>query len=287
MNQQEEKNFFAVIQTGKNGLVDMTQKRMSDIMGVAAKNVKDAGNAWIQRAIISISSDAKLMQVASTNSGLFSIYKALLKAATMGLQLGGQFQQAYMVPYGDTVELIPTRDGYKQAATNGPGAVLANFEIGRVYDGEDVKINPRTGDVEHIITTSVQRGKLKGVYGIMTRTDGEKRADYMTREEALKIRDSHSRAFSNGKNSPWHTDEDAMIEKTAAKKFLRPYAAESEGLAMLYASDDPGEYESTPVDVSERVSSRINKNLEKAEKIETVQTIEDVPETVNEPEAIF
>jgi len=264
-NNQTEQEFFAVVATGRKGLEDMTEKMGGEIMAVAARSVADAGPTWLKRAVVSIANNENLADVLKTRAGLFSVYKALAKSATMGLQIGGQFPHAHLTPYDGKVELIVSAEGYKHAAVSGPGAVLSAVEIRRVYDGEQVRIDVGAGKVEHVIDVTKERGKLIGVYGIMTRTDGTRAVDYMTRAEALAIRDSHSRAYKNGKG-PWKTDEDAMIEKTAAKKFLRRYAAEAEGLAMLFGNDSEDqavEYTPPPRDVSERMAGHLERKVER------------------------
>jgi recombination protein RecT len=266
-NNQNEAEFFAVATTGRRGLEEMTAKMGGELMSIAAKSVRDAGQTWIQRAVVSIANNDQLADVIKTKTGLFSIYKGLAKAATMGLQIGGQFPQAYLTPYDGKAELIVSAEGYKHAAVHGPGAVLADVVFRRVYDGEQFSIDFARAEVKHSYDGKADRGKLVGVYCVMTRPDGAQAVDYMTKLEALAIRDGHSRAYKMGKG-PWKTDEDAMIEKTAAKKFLRKYAAEAEGLAMLFAqdSDEPAEDTTPPPrDVSDRMAGRLDSQTAKME----------------------
>jgi phage RecT family recombinase len=259
---QNEQEFFAVATTGRRGLEDMAAKMGGEIMSIAAKSVREAGGTWIQRAVVSIANNDGLREVLQTKAGLFSVYKALAKAATMGLQIGGQFPHGHLTPYDGKVELIVSAEGYRHAAVHGPGAVLTDCVFRRVYDGEQFSVDFARAEVKHTYDGKADRGKLVGVYGILTRQDGAQVVDYMTRTEALQIRDSHSRAYKGGKpGTPWRTDEDAMIEKTAAKKFLRKYAAEAEGLAMLFGQDveDPEPVEPPPRDVSDRMAGRLDK----------------------------
>jgi len=258
---QNEAEFFAVATTGRKGLEDMAVKMNGEIMAIAARDVAAAGSTWMKRAVVSIANNDQLADVLKTKTGLFSIYKGLAKAATMGLQIGGQFPHAYLTPYDGKAELIVSADGYKHTAIHGPGAVLSDCVFRRVYEGEQFSIDFARAEVKHNYDGKADRGKLVGVYGILTRTDGAVGVDYMTKTEALLIRDGHSKAYRNGKG-PWKTDEDAMIEKTAAKKFLRKFAAEAEGLAMLFGQDGEDaaeEYTPPPRDVSERMADRLDK----------------------------
>jgi phage RecT family recombinase len=236
-------------------------------MSIAAKSVREAGNTWMQRAVVSIANNDNLRDVLQTKAGLFSVYKSLAKAATMGLQIGGQFPHAHLTPYQGKVELIVSAEGYRHAAVHGPGAVLSDCVFRRVYEGEQFSIDFSRAEVKHTYDGKADRGKVVGVYGILTRSDGAVGVDYMTRDEALRIRDGHSAAWKAGRSTPWKTDEDAMIEKTAAKKFLRKYAAESEGLAMLFGQDTEEaeqEYTPPPRDVSDRMAGHLERKVAKA-----------------------
>jgi phage RecT family recombinase len=262
-NNQNEKEFFAVAATGRKGLEEMAGKMQGELMQIAAESVRKAGSTWMQRAVVSIANNDNLREVLQSKQGLFSVYKSLAKAATMGLQIGGQFPQAHLTPFQGKVELIVSAEGYKHAAVHGPGAVLSSVDVRRVYDGEQVHIDVGGGKVDHVIDVTKDRGKLIGVYGIMVTADGRRIVEYMTRDEALSIRDRHSVAYRSGKG-PWKTDEDAMIEKTAAKKFLRRFAAEAEGLALLFGGDDQDEdYTPPPRDVSERMAGHLETKVER------------------------
>lgn len=282
---QNEAEYFAVVATGRKGLDEMAAKMTPEIMAIAARSVAEAGEAWMKRAIVSIASNEALADVIKTRTGLFSIYKGLARAATMGLQLGGQFPHAHFVPYKGVAELITTADGYKHAAVHGPGAILSNIEVKRVYEGEEVRLDVGAGRVDHIIKPGAARGKLIGVYGKMTRTDGTSEIDYMSKEEALRIRDTHSAQFRGTGKGPWKDDEDAMIEKTATKKFLRRYAAEAEGLGMLYSADaDDGDYAPAPPprDVTERMAGHLEERTERIVAAEAPQT-EEKPAPAEKP----
>lgn len=260
---QSEAEVFAVTTTGRRGLDEAVEKMRPEIMAMAAPNVAKAGSSWMQRAVISVYQNDALTEVLKTRTGLFSVVKCFERAATMGLQIGGQFPHAHLVPFQGKAELIVSADGYKFAALHGPGAVLAGFEYHRVYEADKIRIDIGAAKVDHSIDPMTERGRLIGFYGIMTRSDGSRLIDYMSKADTLKVRDAHSGAYKAGRSTPWKTDEDAMAEKTAVKRFLRRFAAESEGLSMLYGQEDEGEYIPPPRDVSERMADRLEDRTEK------------------------
>jgi phage RecT family recombinase len=263
----------ALTVTGRKGLERAVDAMQSDIMAVAAPDVVKAGSAWLQRAIISVSSNDNLRPILQSKTGILSVIKGFQKAATMGLQIGGQFPHCHIVGYSDKAELIVSAQGYKHAAIHANGATLTDIEIGRVYEGDKVKIDKGAATVSHEIDPMAERGKLVGVYGIITKLNGKRIVEYMPKTDALRIRDAHSAGYKSGKPSPWKTDEDAMVEKTAVKAFLRPYAAESEGLAMLYSADDDAtDWTPPPRDVSDRMTARLEAKTERVASVKEQMT---------------
>jgi phage RecT family recombinase len=278
----------AVVATGRKGLERAVEAMQSDIMAVAAPDVIKAGGAWLQRAVINIAGNDSLRTVLQTKPGILSVIKGIQKAATMGLQIGGQFPHCHLVGYQDKAELIVSAQGYKHAAIHGQGATLADVEIARVYEGDAVRIDKGAATVAHTIDPMKDRGKLVGVYGIITKRDGKRLVEYMGKADALRIRDAHSAGYKSGRPSPWKTDEDAMVEKTAAKAFLRPYAAEAEGLAMLYTSEDdvePQEWKPAPRDVSDRMAGHLEAKAERvtAAPVKAAEPVEDAEVVTDEP----
>jgi recombination protein RecT len=263
---QTSEEFFAVTATGRAGVQDMITKMGDEIWSVAPPAIQSQRETWFKRAFVALVNNDALKDVLSSRTGVFSVYKSLAKAAGMGLQIGGHVPQAHLVPFQGKAELIVSAEGYKHAAVNGPAPVLEGFEVRAVYDGEQFKIDFAGAQVIHNYDGKADRGKLLGVYGIMTRTDGRREVGYMTRGEIEAVRDAHSYTYKKGMTTPWKTDFDSMAMKTAAKRFLKPYAAESEGLAMLYQQDQepaPEARSEAPEpktrDVSERMAGRLDK----------------------------
>jgi phage RecT family recombinase len=254
----------AVAVGGRKGLERAVEAMRADIMAVAAADIAKHGDQYLQRAIISISGNESLKGCLATRPGQLSVIKSIQKAATMGLQIGGQFPQCHLVGYADKAELIVSAQGYKHAAIHGNGATLEDIEVSRVYEGDKVRIDKGAATVSHQIDPMAERGKLVGVYAIITKRNGKRLVEYMSKADALRIRDAHSTAYKSGRSSPWKTDEDAMVEKTAIKAFLRPYAAESEGLAMLYSSeDDAQDWTPPPRDVTDRMGAHLEARAER------------------------
>jgi phage RecT family recombinase len=205
---------------------------------------KDGAELYFQRVLMMVKESEQLVKISQTPAGAQSIFLCIWKALQMGLQIGGQIPHAYIVGYGEKATLIPTADGYKFIALSDP-ATLKNFQARPVYDGENFRLNYVTGEVLHEYDGKTPRGHMLGVYGVITELDGSTRAEYMSIADIHAIRDRRSsawKAYQDGKikedRCPWATDHDMLAIKTAIKRFLKPYAALKEGLAMAVALDE-------------------------------------------------
>lgn len=268
---QSEGEFFAIEKQGRDGVQEMIDRMGGEIVEAAAAHVRQHSGVWLQRAMLSVVNNPQMKDVLSHRRGMYSVYKCFAKAAQMGLQLGGQFPHAHLVPFGNKsnnyakeAELVPTAEGYRFAAVHGAQPVLRDVVVRPVYEGDDISIDQGKGTVSHKVDPTKERGKMLGVYGILTRLDGGTVVEWLSLNEVHKVRNAHSLAWQKGWDTAWKSDPEAMAMKTAAKRFLKPYAAEAEGLAMLMATEDvDGEDPpaSSPRDVTDRTNARLDERL--------------------------
>jgi phage RecT family recombinase len=222
----------------KNALITMVEAKKMSLWDMKASYMPNINmDVYFKRSLITVLENKDLAAISKTESGALSILKCIGKAVQMGLQIGGNIPQAYIVPFKESAALIPTAEGYRFICLSENDPVLRSFAVRAVYDGEDFSLDYGAGTVRHTYNGK-GRGKLIGVYCQIEELSGVKRVEYIPREEIEKIRDTHSRYFSATGKGPWKDDFDAMCMKTAAKKFLKPYAAMKEGLAMALAVDD-------------------------------------------------
>lgn len=205
--------------------------------------LKEKQEVYFQRAMMNIMSNDTLAKMARSEAGARSILMSIGKALQMGLEIGGHLPQAYLIPFGDKVELCPTAEGFKFMALSEP-SMLKKFRLEIVYEDEDVEIN-KNGEVSHSIKITDKKRKLIGIYCQLTELDGEKRADYITRGEIDEIRLKWSKQ-PNGK--AWTDAFDQMAMKVAGKRFLKPYAALKEGLLMALDQMDDQEPDNRNID---------------------------------------
>ena len=254
----------------KNALIAMVDQKKQGMWQLRASYMPNINmEVYFKRALIEILQNNKLVPITKTEIGISSIMNCIIDALQLGLQIGGTMPQAYIVPYKDKngnmlTELIPTAVGYKFICITEPNKVMNDFSIRAVYDGEDFSLDYGAGTVKHAYDGKTTLGKLIGVYCIIEELNGKKRIEYMNAEEIEKVRDHHSSAWKAVKDNrmkkedcAWHTDPDAQYIKTAAKRFLKPYAAMKEGLAMALAVDD-GEAGPDKRPIEQRVGTRLD-----------------------------
>jgi len=291
VSNQSDGEFFALEKTGRDGVSQMLDKMHGEIIGAAAASIQRQPSVWMQRAFLYVVNNENMKDVISHRRGIYSIYKCFLKASQMGLQLGGQFPHAHLVPFSNRdnggkkeAELIPTADGYRFAAVHGPQPVLRDATFRPVYESDEISIDQGRGEVSHKVKPGVERGKILGVYGKLEKLDGSAAVEWVSVDDIIAVRDNHSAAWKNNRPTGWKSDFEQMALKTAAKRILKPYAAEAEGLSMLLAAD---EIESDPQpqpprDVTDRMQTRLDDRLGAID--DPIDTVDD-PEPESEPSA--
>ncbi len=262
---QTESEFFNLAGTGRKGIEDMFHKMGDEIKAVSTPNISKDFDTWKIRALVEIANDDNLKGIIGTRAGIFSIYQGIAKAATMGLQIGGQFPHAYFVPMGGKAVLIPSQDGYSFMATYGPGRVLKIApELHEVHEKDEFRIDDAARTYVHNFKPFGDRGKLVGFFTVLEYVDGRKMIPYVTMSQVEEI----EQGYGNLSSPAYKKSKLDMDKKTAMKKLLKPVAKEAEGLAMMMALDD-WQY-APPVepigpdmrDVTERVGDRLDSAAE-------------------------
>jgi recombination protein RecT len=162
-----------------------------------------------------------------------SFYLAVLRAAQLGLEPDGILGQAYLIPYGKQVQLIPGYKGLIDLARR-------SGEVSNIIAKEVCKNDEFTVDFSQEIPF-VHKPKLDGDRGDITHfwamarfKDGGFHWDYLTKDEVIKIRDGSSgwkmslqyaKRDAEGNitelNSPWHNHFVEMGKKTAIRRIAK------------------------------------------------------------------
>jgi recombinational DNA repair protein RecT len=260
---QTEGEYFPVLTRGRAGMLDMFAKQREELIRVASPLVRQDFDTWTARALLDVMSRDELLPLTQTRKGLYSIYQALSECAVMGVQFGGHYPQAYLMPEGDTAELDITWEGMAFIAAHGPGAVLVKAPmLVRVFEKDTFRIDQGAGTVVHEYDPRFPdaRGKLTGWYMKLEYRDGSVEIPFVTHAKVQEINARYSKKETrSGKTMPaWAKSPEEMEDKTAAKQLLKKPAKMSEGLAMALSSDRaPVEPETPSADVRDRVGARL------------------------------
>lgn len=157
---------------------------------------------------------------------------AIITACQMGLEPDNVTGLAYLVPYGNTVTLIPGYQGLIKLAYQ--SGKISLFEAHNVYSCEDYDVDyGASPPVRHKPSPPSTRGEYVASYAKVTMKDGAVYYEWMWAEEVAAIRD-RSPAKGSG---PWVTDTGQMRRKTVAKRACK-YIPSSPTLQRAVALDD-------------------------------------------------
>lgn len=167
-----------------------------------------------------------------------SFMGAVMQSAQLGLEPGSALGQAYLVPYGNTCQLIIGYRGMIDLARRS-GQILS-LNAYAVYEGDDFNyclgLHP---DIHHIPSTDADRSKQKitFVYAVANLKGGGCQFEVMSRAEVEAIK-----ATAKSKNV-WNQHFEAMALKTVIRRLFKylPVSIEALQAASLDAKREAGE----------------------------------------------
>jgi len=154
-----------------------------------------------------------------------SLYAAIMKAAQLGLEPDGILGQAYLIPYGKTVQFIP---GYKGlidlARRSGEVSNIIAKEVCK-NDKFDVQYHLEM-PFSHTPKLDGDRGEVTHFWALARFKDGGFHWDYMTRAEVEAIRDQSSgwqsaKKWNKTAESPWEKHFIEMGKKTVIRRIAK------------------------------------------------------------------
>jgi recombination protein RecT len=166
----------------------------------------------------------------------WSLVGGIMKAASLGLEIGNGLGHAYLVPYGKEVTMIPGYRGYIHAALRtGLVKVIQSYPV---FQGDQfdyvLGLNP---DIRHKPAGNRDPQQLTYVYAF-AKMGTETLIDVMGKHEVEMIR-QRSKAANNG---PWVTDYVEMARKTVIRRLCKylPMNEDLSELGMLEEKLDAG-----------------------------------------------
>lgn len=239
------------------------EKRRESIWLQKAGYLQTEKQAWFEKALLYISGEDYLMKTLSTGQGQAALIRCLFDACSLGLEFGGPYPQAYIVPFKGEPTLIPTAAGMKAIAMSSP-AVIQDITYALVRKNEYCSIDIGAGTVQHSfdpIKYGGEQGEIVGAYAVVEKLSGSTVVTYMSKKQIEAIRDSTPAYKKGGVSDAWEKFFPDMALKTVVKKALKPFMGMKNKAAVVDYEEGPREYDceekKPPKDISDRVGERL------------------------------
>lgn len=152
-----------------------------------------------------------------------SLMLAAMTCAQLGLEPDNVLGQAYLVPYGKKVQLIPGYKGLIQLARN--SGEIKSIQAHEVCEGDEFEYHFGVGSTLRHKPALGQRGEIKFFYAVAEFKDGGHYFDVLTKTQVDMIRDEsagYKYQLSQGKkDNPWFSHYAEMGKKTAIRAIAK------------------------------------------------------------------
>lgn len=204
------------------GLLEAMKGKMAEVL---PKHM--TAERLVKTALIAVNKTPKIAECSQT-----SLAQALMTAAELGLDVSGTLGSAYLIPYGNTCQLIVGYRGLIDLARRSGNIVSIEAHVVHAADTFAVRLGTDSV-IQHVPNFAGDRGEVVAVYAVAKLRDGGLQFDVMTRDDVEKIR-AKSRA---GKAGPWVDHWNEMAKKTVVRRLCKylPLSVEMEKAMQLDA----------------------------------------------------
>lgn len=191
-----------------------------------------------------------------------SFWDAMLRAASLGLDVSGTLGSAYLVPYKRTCTLIIGYRGLIDLARRSGEVSRIEAHVVYAQDKFSIQFGTEPKIVHKPYLKADREDKYQGAYGVGWLKDGGYQCEFLTLADIQKAR-ATSKAAHDG---PWMTHWSEMARKTAVRRLVK-YLPVSTDLATALQHED--EFEAADVRVVDaRVLEQTNRTASLAERLE-------------------
>lgn len=209
----------------KRGMEQMLTLMSDEIKRALPDNIKS--ERFQRIALTAFNGNPKLQQCDP-----ITFIAAMMQSAQLGLEPNTPLGQAYLIPYGRTVQFQVGYKGMLELAYR--TREYKNIYAHEVYENDDFEVEYGLNPILKHKPAFTNRGEIIGYYAVFKLINGGDSFAYMTKEEV----EAHARKFSKTyNNGPWKSDFDAMAKKTVLKQLLK-YAPLSTELQEITSIDE-------------------------------------------------
>lgn len=213
----------------RNEIEAVLAKRVPDIiqLGLSAKKAE----RLTKQAVLACAREPKLL-----NCDRASVAMSVYQAAELGLDLALGQGQAYLVPYGQTCQLIIGYRGMVDIACRGGHIAAIEARIVRPQDEFALEYGtaPRIQHIPNAPKSNQPQDDIVGAYAVAVRADGGRQFVHLWRDEINRVRQ---------RSGPWRDDYQAMAMKTAVRRLWKLLPLSAMGEAAQLAAEIDGQAE--------------------------------------------
>lgn len=215
-------------------------------------------------ALQQLAANSYLLGIAQNNPD--SLRAALLNVAATGLSLNPVKKQAYLIPRNKAVVLDISYMGILHVAQMSGAIEWGQARIVRAgHTFRLTGINQAPVHEYNPFENDDAAGAIVGAYAVVKLPSGDFLTHCLNMDALLRIR-SRSESFKSGKNSPWLTDPEPMMKKSAVRG-LAPYMPYREAMAQAMTvaveaeQEQGGEQPERPPALPEYTDAQMAENL--------------------------
>lgn len=192
---------------------------------------------FLRSLAFAVSQNKRLFELAQQNIAKVAI--PAVKAAELGLVISGALGEAYLVPYGDEVAMVPGYKGLISLARR--GGDIKQIVARVVYKGEAFDYNEgREFPIVH--TPDFDRdveGEWRFPYAIATFNGGGQQALVVPKWKCLRIMNNSLAKLKDWQRakSPWTTETGEMLKKTSVRALVKLLPISTEKLQRALELD--------------------------------------------------
>jgi recombination protein RecT len=213
------------------------QKMAPQLMAALPAHIK--AERMIRVALSAVRRNPKLLQC-----DIRSLLGAVLQSAQLGLECDGLLGEAYLVPFGKEVTLIPGYRGLLKIARQ--SALISTVSARVVYANDKFDYEYGLHErLHHVPSRDPDWGGLIYVYAVAHMKDGGWQFEVMSLGEVERIRDNSQGYQASQKfkfPSPWTSHFPEMAKKTVLRRLCKmlPGSIELQRAVMMDEHADAG-----------------------------------------------